>query len=387
MNTRSTETTELLVSPGMTTTNTLINGKVLTISVISIVNGTLYFSIAVAGGGNIKSLFDVNGDIANVIVMIAGAGASLVYTMFTYKTLEALSLKINSISKGILASLAPFSALAFLTAGKDGAKLLQFNNQIALGIGVSVFGLRMINCIDASVKFPDRLLETKQAWSDAMQIKDYWELARLSVVWLASIGYVACTTDAIYNATSIIFNWLSYDNNVVIANVSLAASILGALGTLPLNVYWSHRGLRQLTFGGKSNVNGENPDPTDRYTYIGLALVTPVMLGILGGATASTGAVFGRLGTFSQVVRVSTSIMYAAFAGTPGMATLLRNTTKYIKSSQATDDIENVKINELDKDVEQNTKASSRCFSFFSKNRSKSVEEEKSIKRCSCTIL
>lgn len=290
---------------------------------LSLMNGTLYFLISVEGGENIIKFFDVSENKGNKVIYIISAGASLVYTMFTYKTLEALTLKPDTKVKFALSLLAPFSAVAFLTAGQAGALTLGCSASTAYALGSTLFVLRMINCIDASVKFPKRLLETKESWSEAYQNKNHIELARLVIVWLASIGYVLCTTDAIYNSMQIFSIWL--DMNAALGHwLGISAGILGGLGTLPLNVYWTHRGLRQLTNGGHLQPDGSNPDPTDIYTFLGLILVLPVMLGILGGATASTGQMFGQLGNSANYIRIVTSLIYAACAGTPGMATLLR---------------------------------------------------------------
>ncbi|HLB42965.1 MAG TPA: hypothetical protein VJN02_09010 [Gammaproteobacteria bacterium] len=354
-----------------------ITNSILPMSIIAIVNGSLYFFIAIDGGGNITKIFEISGEAANHMIYAVSVGASFVYTMFTYKTLESLSLKINSASKVFFALLAPFSAVAFLTAGKEGAELLKFTPTIALSLGITLFIFRIINCVDASVKFPQRLLGTKQAWNQAWQKNDYAEITRLIVIWIASLGYVACTTDAIYAAVQIIGGWLGA-NPDVLHPVSSLSALAGALGTLPLNVYWSHRGLRQLTFGGKMNSEGINPDPTDGYTYLGLLLVIPVILGILGAATASSGAMFGQLGTFSQFVRVITSILYAIFAGTPGMATILRSSGQRLQyifnhsfeneiSKPLLPDQENIIVSDEDnKPISEIKKlSSSRFFNFF----------------------
>ena len=191
--------------------------------------------------------------------------------------------------------------------------------------------MRNLNCIDASVKFPKRLTETYESWKKSVDDRDYYEIARLLTVWISSLGYALCTTDSIYSSAETISHWLSVPDHGVPVIAATAAS-LGALGTLPLNVYWSHRGLRQLSYGGKMNNEGINPDPTDRYTFVGFLLVLPIILGILGGATAASGQAAGRLGITTAIIRVVTSILYACFAGTPGMASLLRNTTTSIST-------------------------------------------------------
>ena len=369
--------------------------KIITISILSMINGALYFAIATEGGGNIRALFRLSGHTANVVIFGASVGASLVYTMFTYKTLESLSLKINSVSKCILSLLAPFSAAAFLTAGKDGAELLHFGSTAALSIGISLFGLRMVNCIDASVKFPSRLIETKNAWVSAWRNQDYKEITRLIIIALVSTGYVASTTDAIYSASQIILDWFNVNQNII-QPISYTVSILGAIGTLPLIVYWSHIGLRQLTFGGKTTELGENSDLTDKYTYIGLLLVLPVMLGILGSATSSTGAVFGQLGTFSQVVRVTTSILYAACAGTPGMATLLRNVSEYLQSMICCNEkkplLNNIEdetplLNDIESNNRETSTTSSGWFRFFRREITNAPAQQRDRASYPCTIL
>lgn len=292
---------------------------------ISTFNGCLYFVIAVKGGNDLAALFSINKD----AIICISVGASIVYTMFTYKTIQSLSLKANTPSKIFFSSLAPFSASAFLTGGISGSKQLGFSQEMATAIGVMLFLLRMINCVDASVKFPERLTETSEAWSDAYTNKNYVEMSRLIIVWLSSLGYVFCTTDTIYNSTSTIANWLKITKSAVPA-ISASAAGLGALGTLPLNIYWSYRGLRQLTYGGKPNEDGINLDPSDRFTFLGLLLVLPITLGILGGATAGTGKAAAQLGETTVILRIITSFLYACFAGTPGMASLLRNTTTSI---------------------------------------------------------
>jgi hypothetical protein len=227
--------------------------------------------------------------------------------------------------------LAPFSALAFLTAGIEGCKLLNFSETLALGVGIGLFGFRIINCIDASVKFPERIKETKQSLIQSCQQRDYKELLRLAVIIVASLGYIICTTDAIYNASAIVLGWCGLSAEAI-RPLCFTSSAIGAIGTLPLTVYWSHRGLRQLTYGGKINIQGENLDPTDKYTFLGLLMVFPMIIGVLGAATASTGAVFGQLGLFAQITRIAMSIIYATCAGTPGMASFMRGISQ--KSQQ-----------------------------------------------------
>lgn len=304
------------------------------IILVSVLNGLFYYAVAFEGGKSLQTLFDMDDQSAQIAISAISVGASLVYTMFTYKTYESLSFKIDSLPKGFFSILAVFAASAFLTAGHDGALKLGFDEDTALAIGLILFTLRMVNCVDASVKFPSRFLEIIGRGEHTSANSNSAEKLRLFTVWLASIIYVLCTTDSIYKASEDIWGWmgLSADKS---SGLNLAAACLGAVGTLPLNVYWGYRGLRQLTYGGKINQQGINPDPTDVYTYIGLFFVLPVLLGILGGATASSGKVFGRIAdSSSNALRLISSMFYAICAGTPGMASLLRNTHAYIKEKR-----------------------------------------------------
>lgn len=286
-------------------------------------NGALYFFIVVRGGADLEKITHTN---SFGLIVTFSTYNSLVYTMFTHKTLEYLSLNPDTWTKSAFSLLAPFAASAFLTAGASGAKVVGIPNQAAMVIGSALFMFRIVNCIDASVKFPQRLAETYHAWIEARKEHDYSEMLRLSVVWLFSIGYAASTTDAVYNSMLTIAGWLSISSRDA-APFFYIAAILGALGALPLTVYWSHRGLRQLTYGGKTNQHAQHSDPTDLYTYLGLLCVLPSILGTLGGATTSTGHVFAQLGSFAVYTRLFTSIFYALCASTPGMATLLRTVT------------------------------------------------------------
>ena len=309
--------------------NIIKKNKNLLICSISVSNGALYYAIAIEGGANLLARFNIGVEAIQMVSVVS----SLVYTMFTYKTLESLTLKPRSLAEIGFSILAPFSAVAFLTAGISGAQLLGFSAPTAYWFGISLFFLRMVNCIDASVKFPQRLRETKSSWIQAFQQRDIAEITRLLLVWSASIAYAVCTTDAIYNSMQILSSSMNISEDVS-NQIGIASAILGSIGTLPLNVYWSHRGLRQLTHGGRPAPDGSIQDPTDSYTYIGLLFVMPVTLGILGGATATTGQMFGQYGEFSNTIRLASSLLYAIFAGTPGIASLLRTAATKTKAAK-----------------------------------------------------
>ena len=86
--------------------------------------------------------------------------------------------------------------------------------------------------------------------------------------------------------------------------------------------YWSFRGLKQLTFAKKDIYYS---DKTDVYTFIALLLVSPVILGIIGGVSSANNGILGKYGDLSYYLRIITSIMYGCFSGTPGLANFLRS--------------------------------------------------------------
>lgn len=304
---------------------------------ISLINGILYFAVSKAGGDNVERIFDFQGLGANITMDVISGGSSLCYTMFFYKTLESLSLLPKSVLEGALILLAPLAASSFFTAGMEGTKALGLSSEITLVVACILFILRMVNCADGSAKFPGRLNEMKKEWDIAWTAKNYKELARLIMTGLVSLGYSAASTDAIYNTSIVLLELFGLPKNNTMNYIAFAASILGALGTLPMTLYWTHRGLKQLTFGGRINDEGNNPDPTDRYTALSLPVVSTVTLGIIGSATGTNGKVFGTLGLFSNCVRVGSSTIYAIAAATPGISTLFRGMFKRSTPAEKTD--------------------------------------------------
>jgi hypothetical protein len=299
--------------------------KMKAVAAISVFNGVLFYAISAAGGENIERILKIEGHRANVSMHLVGIGSSVCYTMFFYKTLESLSLLPKNILEGALASLAPFAASPYLSAGIEGAKSFDFiTPEIATIVGIILFILRMVNCVDGSTKLPNRLNEMKSSWEKAWIKKDYVELSRLIVTSLASFGYAVATTDAIYNSAEKILGFFKIGPSAGTEAFSYISSILGAAGILPMTFYWTHRGMKQLTGGGESDDNGTVADPTDRYTYASLPIVATVIIGTIGSATGTVGSVFGRLGIFASYVRLAASTIYATCGAVPGVSTLLR---------------------------------------------------------------
>ncbi len=295
---------------------------------IALLNGLLYaFTIPENGGENIKQYFNLRGPVTDGLIHILSGISGLCYTMFCYKTLEALNLKTESGAAIALATLSPFAASGYLTGGVEGASLISaFPVELCAIVGVLLYAFRNVSCIDASFKFPERIGEIKQAWNKAWEEKDYKELTRLAITVISSLGFALSATDAVYAAVQIVIAWFGDPTTMLAQGISYAASGVGALGILPLCLYWTHRGLKQLTFGGRRDEEGVKKDPTDAYTYLGLMVVAPNALGVLGSTVSSTttGKVFGRLGITAEVVRLTSSGVYAITSGTPGMGAFFR---------------------------------------------------------------
>lgn len=307
------------------------------IPLLALINGSLYFAIARAGGNNLQRLFNYYEPPADEVMDGLAAMSALCYATFFYMTLEALALseKKNKLQK-TLASLAPFAACSFLTAGMEGSTSLGVSpSALVILIGSLLFALRMINCVDASVKFPDRMRQLRSGWQQARASRNYPEIARLFVTGSASVGYALSVTDPAYAAMSYLLNWMQVPPGQWIPAGCYTVAVLSGIGNFPNTLYWIQRGLRQLTRGGDPRVTGALADPTDRYTFLAIVLVAPTILGVLGSVTATQGHVFARLGMASMVIRVSSSVVYAACAGIPGSAKLLRTISAEISERTA----------------------------------------------------
>lgn len=300
--------------------------------IVALSNGVIYaLTIPIAGGKDITDLFKISGPDATKVVRSLGAMAGVCYTMFYYKTLEFLNLKPKNRAERALIFFAPFAASSYLTGGIEGAELLPAASATAGMMGVFLFLFRIIGCVDASIKFPDRIQEIKAAFLEAYENGDAKEIARIVTTVVASIGYALCATDSVFAAVTTISGWFHIPE-LATSIISYICGGLGGIGMLPLSLYWIHRGLKQLTFGGKSNEQLVIVDPTDRYTYFGLLLVLPNLLGTVGAATSTQAHIFGKLGIFADITRLITGTIYAAASGVPGFSTLLRTVTTECRS-------------------------------------------------------
>lgn len=281
---------------------------------VAIINGASYFTIATGGGLNLQKLIGDDSETIYWLIIGISIEASIVYTLFVYKNFQGVTVRINSIPKGLFALLAPITAASFLTGSLEGSEQLEIPPALSILIGCILYCLRIIACVDAEIKFPRRFLEVAHTAYHAIIERDVPKLIRLTLMILIMAGYLASITDGIYRSAYMGANLIGiapYNQH----RFSFAASILGAIGAIPTSFYWVHQGLAELTFGTSK---------TDRYTFIGMVLILPSILGIFGALTASTGNVFGRLGFPSIIIRLITSILYGILTGTPGMSNLLR---------------------------------------------------------------
>lgn len=292
------------------------------IATFSLLNGALYYFVTCAGIDNVKDLFHLDSSVA---LKVLGIGASITYAMFTYKLLENLTLKPKSPPSIILIILSPFAASSFFTSATQGADWLGIPFLVSVSIGLAMFLFRTLAIIDSSVKFPDKFNELVAAWREAVAHKDYAETTRFTIAALISLGVSLCITDAIYASVTTMGTFLSISHESLLLSIfSYVAAGLGAVATIPISYYWTLRGIRQLTFGGKPNEHGVTSDPTDKHTIVAAIVALPVILGALGTTTSATGMVFGQLGMLSIIVRVVTSVIYALSGSTPGLSTLSR---------------------------------------------------------------
>jgi hypothetical protein len=290
------------------------------------VSGCLYFFIAAAGADNLKALFGLDDQDRGFIdfTYLLGAGAGVCFATFTYKVLVNLTLKPDSPLSKALALFAPISASSFLVAGMEGAEMIGLNPYVAVGIGIALYAYRTLSMVDGAVKFPEKAKELLNEWSKAFNEKDKPKMARLIVTLATSIGFSAAATDSIYAASSALLMRVGAVNLFAVSITSYITGTLGALGVFPLTMYWTFRGLNQLTGGGKPDSAGVEKDPTDRYTAIAAIATLPVILGSLGSVTAAHGEMLGRTGSLSTVIRVASSAVYAVAGGVPGLSTLFR---------------------------------------------------------------
>lgn len=340
------------------------------LAAMAMVNGVLYFFVASAGVDNVRKLFEIENPETTKDLLAIGIGASLCYGMFSYKLLENLTLRPTSPLSKALVVLAPISASKFLTAGIEGAETVseywvKMPSEAWTAIGISLFVLRAIAMIDGSVKFPSKIAELKNAFTDAIANKDFVELARIIITFYTALGFAISSTDAVYAAVSTLAQWLGANpTDLAVTVPSFIASGLGAMGLFPLTLYWTLRGIRQATNGGKPDARGVIADPTDRHTIIGTIGTLPVVLGVLGAVTSSSGQVFGRAGTTASVVRVSSAFIYAVAGGIPGLSTLSRNVSTLFCSEQR-------KIESIDIEAAANSDERKPLLSSMSRTQAK----------------
>jgi hypothetical protein len=307
----------------------------------SLINAALYFFVASAGVNNIKKLFDLTDSDATKNLLGVGVGASLCYGMFSYKMIENLTLKPTAPLSIVMTSLAPFAASTFMTAGIEGSKTIDDNwfdvpTSVGIGIGIALFALRTLAYVDGAVKFPAKMQELKNNFVAAIQNRDVKEASRLIVAVYTALGFSLASTDATYAAANKISLWAGTDADSNLTQIiSYISAGLGAVGLLPTTFYWTLRGIRQATFGGKVDMNNVTADPTNRHTIIGAIGTLPVALGVLGSVTSTEGAVFSKLGKFSTAIRVSSSLIFSVAGGLPGLSTLSRNITNRFFSSSS----------------------------------------------------
>jgi hypothetical protein len=299
--------------------------------VIALTNGVLYYAIPIEGLRNIQQLVHDENDNAALALRIISGEACLIYTLFIYNTFKNISFRVDSLPKLGLSLFTPFAAASFLTAGKRGSEKVYGNPDIALALGCVLYGFRALTFLDGAIKFPAHFPELLAIFKRAFDNNNYAEMSRIGAALLISSFYSIAITDSVYGAGQSIADWTGMPIESR-HGFSLAAAILGMLGTFPLASYGIYRGISEITASENDPTpvneveNGQRTViQTDRYTWFALLLVVPSSIGALGGVTSATGAVFGQAGYFSMVVRLIASIFYAIFMGTPPVSRFLRS--------------------------------------------------------------
>ena len=292
---------------------------------VGLFSGGLYFFVAEAGGENLRTLFNLEGQSASNAIFGLSLAASVCYGTFTSKTFENLTLKPISGLSWALSALAPFSAASFFTAGIEGTSAFSIPPTISIPIATALFIIKGLCLVDSAVKFPAKYQELINIFKNSVTEKNYLELLKLTVSIYTAVGVAISMTDSIYTAIYKIGTWCSIPENEILDICSYIGGTLGAIGAVPLGLYWTQRGVTQMTNTGKMEEDGSTKDPTDKFTYIAALASIPCILGVMGGTvTDSGGKMFSTLGTFATVVRVSSVTSCSLFSLVPGLATLFR---------------------------------------------------------------
>ncbi len=290
---------------------------------LALLNGCLYFILAVSGGANLQRL--LNFESQNCIYVICLL-AAFVYGTFAFKAFETMTLKPPNYYTWLFAIISPLAATSFFTAGIEGAQLLHFSNlALIISCAIILFIMRAINFIDGAVKLPARLRETHATWVYAFTNRDFKSLLCVIITIYASVGYSLSTTDPIFAALTKISSWLHLTPSPTLFIIHYVLTIIAVVAGFPMFLYWIQRGITQIANNGKEGNDGINRDPTDIFTYVAMLAATPVMLGALGAATTLHPVIFGQLGWPADIVRVTTSAICSPCMGVPGLATLFRS--------------------------------------------------------------
>lgn len=307
------------------------------VPIAALISGGLYFFVAAEGAHNLGDAFNkwglsVSNSTMEQLGKVLGVGASLCFTAFSYKVFSNLTLKPHSSLSWILSILSPFAASSFFIAGLDGSQYMGINNGLAVIIGLVLFVSRTVSMIDSSVKFPEKINELLNKLVNAIETKNWKNLTRLMVTFLTSAGFSLAATDTIYAAMTSILQGIGATPNKGVEVACYISGVLGAIGLFPLTLYWTYRGVNQLTYGGEPDENNINPDLSDRYTVAATLATAPVILGSLGTVSAAGGEMFSKTGSAAVVIRVVSSVLFAVAGGVPGFSTMFRAMPEKLKT-------------------------------------------------------
>ena len=304
-------------------------GKELGIIILALASGGTYFFVADLGSASLKPLLEncnihMDDNAFKILAYFLSAGASACFTAFSYKAFSNLTLIPRHPLSIFLSALAPVASGSFFTACLLGSQSMGASAPVAVSLALTLYFTRTLTMIDGSVKFPDKAKELYHILFESVKNKDFTNLARLSLTLYTAVGFSMASTDNIFSAFNFLLNLCKVPEGAARDLPCYTLASLGAIGLFPMIMYWTYRGILQLTWGGKPDENGINLNPTDKYTWLAALATIPVIFGSLGSVTSVAGKMFGGLGHYGEPIKVTTSMLYSVGGAIPGLSTIFR---------------------------------------------------------------
>ncbi|PIZ04691.1 MAG: hypothetical protein COY58_02770 [Gammaproteobacteria bacterium CG_4_10_14_0_8_um_filter_38_16] len=297
------------------------------IALLAILNGTLFFAIAAEGKNSLSRTLHEKNKAIDEFSIFSNVICAISYAAFFRSALKNIHLRPNNPAALTFCLFAPFAASAYCSSGIEGAKSLSLSSTIANTTGVALFLLRILNCVDGANRFPDQLKSMRDTWRNAYQSKNYAECMRLISAITITSAYCIASTDAFFYSTETLLRFAQCPIETAARVACYVACALGVIGTLPLSLYWTHRGILEVTNNKPIKTNSLDPSiaARDRYTLIAMLITLFTITGTLGAASNKKCAIFCSLGAWTAYISIPASMLYAVFSGIPGISNTLRD--------------------------------------------------------------